>query len=410
MKLQQSLIFTATLFFFHTATAQDWPQWRGPNRDGVATNIEMPNNWAEQPKLLWSVEVGTGHASPLVVNDQVFIFARLDDDEVLTRLNLTDGKIIWQKKYEADYSVSWAAFSHGKGPKSTPVIYESKIITFGISGILSCHETETGNLLWQKNFEEKYGQASPDYGTAMSPLVHEGICIAHLGGEDEGALTAFDVDTGDKKWQWTGDSPAYASPIIATIQDIEQVITFSKENIIGVDFATGKLLWKIPFTTSYSQNNVTPLLVENDLILSGLDNGVMRVKLTRNGGKWQTQDVWKNPDISAYMSAPLLYDDLILVFSENKKGFYMTLDSETGKELWRSDGRQGENAAMIRSGGFLFSLDNDADFFIAKREGSGFTTLKEYSVADSETWAHPVILGGKILVKDKNKLSLLAIN
>lgn len=410
MKLHQSLIFVATLFIFHTATAQNWPQWRGPNRDGVAANIEMPQSWPKQPKLIWSVEVGTGHSSPLVVNERVFIFSRQDDDEVLTRLNLTDGKIIWQKKYEADYSVSWAAFSHGKGPKSTPVIYAGKIITFGISGILSCHYTETGNLLWQKNFDRKYGQASPDFGTAMSPLVHEGICIAHVGGEDEGALTAFDVETGQTKWQWTGDSPAYASPIVTTIQDVEQVITFSKENIIGVDFSTGNLLWKIPFTTSYSQNCITPLLVENDLILSGLDNGVMRIKLTRNGNKWQTQEVWNNPDISAYMSAPLLYDDLILVFSENKKGFYMALDPATGKEQWRSDGRQGENAAMIRSGDFLFSLDNDADFFIAKREGPGFSTLKEYSVADSETWAHPVILGDRVLVKDKTNLSLLGLD
>ncbi len=122
------------------------------------------------------------------------------------------------------------------------------------------------------------------------------------------------------------------------------------------------------------------------------------------------QEVWKNPDISAYMSTPLVYDDLILVFTESKKGIYMTLDPATGKELWRSDGRQGENTAMIRSGDFLFSLDNDADFFIAKREGSGFTMLKEYNVADSETWAHPVVLGDRILVKDKTKLSLLGLN
>lgn len=387
---------------------QDWSQWRGPNRDGFLSTLEIPEVWPEKLQRIWQIEVGEGHASPVVAQNNIFIFSRQAEKEVVSRIDLKDGNTIWRKSYPAPYTMNSAARSHGKGPKSTPSVYGDKLITLGISGILSCYD-ETGEMHWRKQFSKEFKATSPIYGTAMSPLVMDGLCIAHVGGHDDGALIAVDLQTGKIKWKWSGDGPGYASPMIATFDGSKQIVTFSQEHVIGIDFATGGLLWQIPFQTPWVQNIVTPLLYKNDLILSGLSQGIMRIKVLKKDDAWSTEQVWHNPDIGAYMSSPVLFDNLIVAFSDKRKGLYVSLDAQSGKLLWQSQGREGSNAALIRAGDMLISLNTDGNLIVAKRAGPSFLPVKEYGVADSPTWAHPVILNKRILIKDKNTLALWSL-
>ena len=152
-----------------------------------------------------------------------------------------------------------------------------RIYTFGIGGILSCFDANTGKPQWRKEF------GSPTSASAMSPVVDRGLLIAHVGTKDKGALTAFDAQTGAEKWSWKGDGPAYASPIVVELGGTRQVVTQSQKNIVGVAAATGQLLWRIPFTTAYDQNIVTPVLYRDTLIFSGLGNGTIGVKVIKRG-------------------------------------------------------------------------------------------------------------------------------
>jgi len=381
-------------------SAQDWPQWRGPNRDGIAGAFPDAKVWPEKLKLKWKVNVGEGHSSPVVAGGKIYLHTRQGDREVVSCLRTETGQVIWQEGYPAPYTVNPAAARHGKGVKSTPVVAGGRIYTFGISGILSSFDANTGKLEWRKEF------GSPDFGTAMSPVVDRGLLIAYVGTNGHGALTAFDAGTGAEKWSWRGDGPAYASPIVVELGGTRQVVTQSQHNIVGVSEATGELLWRIPFNTAYEQNIVTPVLYHDTLIFSGLDKGVLGVRLLKRGSEWLAETVWQSQDVSMYMNSPVVSGDLLFGLSHHKRGQFFCLDPRNGTTLWTSEGREATNAAIIDAGTGLLLLTDDAELIVAKKSGKGFEPLRKYSVADSPTWAHPVILNSGILIKDATTLAL----
>jgi outer membrane protein assembly factor BamB len=320
--------------------AGDWPQWRGPERDGRLGDVGAPEAWPPGLAPAWRLEVGTGHASPVVAGDRVYVFSREGDDEVVQGLDLATGARVWRQAYPAPYRMNPAASGHGKGPKSTPVVADGRVCTFGISGILSCFDATTGGLLWQKEFASQYDQTSPLYGVAMSPVVDDGHLIAHVGGPGNGALTAFDTTTGDVVWAWQGDGPGYASPVVAEIAGERQIVTFSESFLVGVSAKGGELRWKLPFTTSYVQNAVTPIVDGDTIIYSGLDHPVRALKVVRRGTTWTTESLWENDAVAAYMSTPVLVDGRLFGLSHRKRGQFFCL--ATGRQCRGPDrGRKG---------------------------------------------------------------------
>ena len=392
------------LLLLGAASGEDWSQWRGPHRDGALGSADAPASWPEHLQVRWKLTVGEGHASPILAGGRIFVFTRQQGKEIASSIDPASGKVIWQQSYPAGFTMHPAAVRHGEGPKSTPVFHAGKLYTFGISGILTCWDGTTGAVVWRKEFQ--YREKWPLFGTAMSPVVDAGLLIAHVGGNDDGALTAFDAGSGEVKWQWKGDGPGYASPIVADFSGTRQVITETQNNIVGVSAATGQLLWKIPFTTEYLQNIPSPLLYHDLVILSGLEKGIFAVRPSAKDGKWSAETVWRNADISMYMSSPVLGGDLIFGFSHYKKGQFFCLDARNGATKWTSPPRQGDNAAAVVSGGSLILLRDDAQLVIAKANGAGFEPLHNYTVADSPTWAHPLILRNGVVIKDVTTLAL----
>jgi outer membrane protein assembly factor BamB len=403
--------FSASLLLFIApfAFTQDLPQWRGPERDGVIAGFSAPSSWPAQLKQKWKILAGAGHASPVVVGKRVYLHSRVDENEVVRAFDLDTGKQLWQDSYAVAYQMNPAATGHGKGPKSTPVVNNDKLYTLGITGVLSCYNTANGKLLWRKDGQALFGAKAPLFGTAMSPLVDRGLLIVHLGGNDQGGLIAFDANTGAEKWRWNGDGPGYASPIAVELLGKRQIVTQSQKHIIGVWAENGTLLWKIPFETAYVQNIVTPLRYKDLLIFSGLDNGVFAIRLGYSNNQWTTEQVWLNKEVSMYMSSPVLVGDVLCGLSHKNKGQYFSLDPNTGKTLWASDPRQGENAAILTAGGLVFALDTDANLKIARVSNKGWQELKRYTVADSATWAHPALTGNRVVVKGAGTLAVWAV-
>jgi len=409
MKAQYRKPLVASLLFLviaGVAGAQDWPQWRGSNRDGSVAGFATPKTWPDQLKQRWKITVGEGHSSPVIAGGRVFLHSRQGEQEIVASYDLASGKQLWKDAYAVAYKMHPAATGHGKGPKSTPIVSNGRLYTLGITGILTCYEAATGKLVWRKDFASQYKQTSPVFGTAMSPLIDRGLLIAHVGGHDQGELVAFDATTGAVKWSWTGDGPGYASPVIAELGGVRQVITQSQQNVIGTSAASGELLWKIPFTTEYEQNIVTPVVARDLVIISGLNKGVTALRPVKRGNVWAADEVWQNKEASLYMNSPLLRGDMLFGFSHRNKGQYFCVDVKTGKTLWSGDGRQGENAALLLAGDLIFALNNEADLTIFPATAKLQTPIRKYKVADSPTWAHPVLLPGRVLVKDANTLAL----
>jgi hypothetical protein len=237
----------------------DYTQWRGRARDDRPVRLSNPSR-ADRLTLRWKGEVGPGYATPIVVGTPAR-HTRRDESEVMMALDATTGKTLWQTSYAAPHKMNPATRSHGQGPKATPLYHEGKLFTLGISGIVSAFNAADGKIVWQKAAPP----VDPMYGTAMSPVGDKGIVIVHVGGHDQGALTAFDSTTGAVRWAWAGDGPAYASPIIVDLAGTRQVITVSQKNIVSVALSDGALLWQRAWV-SRATNAIAPILYGDTLI------------------------------------------------------------------------------------------------------------------------------------------------
>src|SRR5262245_34499820 len=177
------LVIFAILFIFSPETrAQDWPQWRGANRDGVIAGFAAPKTWPDQLKSKWKVTVGVGHSTPLVIGKRVYLHSRQGEKEVVAAYDLDTGKSLWQDSYAVEYTMNSAATGHGNGPKSTPAFNDGKLYTLGITGVLSCYEATQGKLLWRKESFALFKAKAPLYGTSTSPIIDQGLVYAYLGG------------------------------------------------------------------------------------------------------------------------------------------------------------------------------------------------------------------------------------
>ncbi len=389
-----------------TVAGQDWPQWRGPNRDGAAQSFDKPAVWPDSLMQAWHVEVGLGYATPIIVDDRIYMFIRQDDDEVLMALDAASGERLWRTSYPAPFKVTPGAASHGKGPKSTPAYADGRLFTFGMSGIVTAFDAQTGRQHWQRPGDP----IQPLFHTAMSPVVNDDVMILHIGGHDDGALTAFDVATGDIRWQWSGDGPAYGSPLVVDFEGVLQVVTFTQENFVGVSLATGDLLWRRPFTTRSTTTSQTPMIYAGTVIQAGRGNGITRFRVVREGDDWATEDLWHTDDVSLHMANGVVIEGVLFGLSHLNSGQYFGLDLETGQLLWTSDPRQAQNAAILRSGRTIFSLEDDAELVIWSFSRTEFTPRRRYEVATSATWAQPTVLGSRLFIKDVNSLTLWTLD
>ncbi len=388
-----------------TVAAQDWPQWRGPNRDGSVSAFDVPASWPAGLTEQWKVEVGFGYATPILVGDRVYVFARQGDDEVMLALDAGSGETLWRTRYDATFDMMAATRQHGPGPKSTPTYADGRLFTLGISGIVTAFDADTGRQLWQM----PGGPVQPLYHTGMSPFVDGDLMILHVGGESAGALTAFDVATGDIRWSWDGDGPAYGSPIVAELEGIRQVITYTHENFVGVSVETGELLWRRPYTTPSSTTSQTPHVYQNDVIEAGRGNGITRFRVVREGNAWTTENVWHTDAVSLHMTNGVIVDGVLFGLSHLNSGQYFGLDLDTGNVLWTSPPRQADNAAIVYAGTTIFSLEADAELVVLPSSRTGFEPAQRYEVATSATWAQPTLAGNRVFVKDVDSLTLWTV-
>lgn len=414
MTLRSFLRIIAFLFLGWTVTlgaqqrpTADWPQWRGPNRDGSAPSFTVPKAWPENLTQRWKADVGIGYASPVLVGNRVYMFTRQNDDEFLTALDAATGKQVWQSHYAAPYTLVRAALPHGMGPKSTPAFAEGRLFTLGISGILSAFDAASGKVLWQKPAPAE----GPTFSTSQSPMVDRGLLIVHVGGNKEGGLTAFDPATGNQRWRWSGDGPAYGSPIVAEIAGTRQVITPTYQNLVGVSAESGELLWKRPFKSRSDVNAITPLVAGDTIILSGVESGTVAVKVSKQGTQWAAEDAWKNDEAYFQLSNGAIVRDALFGLSSAGSGTYVILDVKTGKPLFNGTPRAASNAAIQKAGDLLLVLQNDGQLLVVDGTNTkSFTPTHTYKVSDTPTWSAPAISGNRVFVKNESSLALWTLD
>jgi RNA polymerase sigma factor (sigma-70 family) len=376
--------------------AGDWPQWRGPNRDGVVHGVPVPNKWPRTLQEDWNVPVGKGVASPVVVGSNIYLLTRQKDDaEIVSCHELQTGKEVWRSQpCPAPYKVGPGEGNADDRPRSTPAVADGRVFTLGMTGQLSCLDAATGQLLWRK--DTKY-----THYMGTSPLLVNGLCVAQVGdGGKIGGLTAFDVKTGDVRWCFTEAGSYSGSPILVDLAGERQLVTYSNWNAAGVSLATGKKLWGVG-PGGAGMPCTTPLLSKDLIILADNMDSLRALRLERGERGIIAKEVWKsNADLKLYYCSPVVAADLVFGMSTKNGGCFFCLDARSGRTRWESPGRQGGYASLLSLGSVLLFLKDRGQLLVVKASGAAFEVIAEYRVSDRATTAHPVFLGDRVVIKD----------
>lgn len=430
--------------------AQDWPQWRGPNRDGKAAVFTAPKTWPKALTQKWKVTVGDGVATPSLVGDKLYVFARQEGGEVIRCLNAATGDEIWKEKWDALGATGGAAgFS---GPRSSPAVAEGKVVVLGVRGALLCLDAATGKVAWRK---DEFPGALPRFFTSASPVIANGMCIAQLGSPEKGGIVAFDLTKGDEKWKWTGEGPAYASPVLMTIGDTKLIVAQTESKMVALNAADGKLLWEIPFKgEGRSYNAATPIVNGQTIIYTGSGRGTTAIKLEKDGEGYAAKELWKNPDMSVQFNSPILKDGF--VYGLTSRNDLFCINAADGKTAWTAPaGAAAPNAApppppearpadvpppppdgpaggrrpggpgggrggrggggggygsIVDAGSVLIALTPSSQLIVFQPTEKAYTEVARIKVADSPTHAYPVVSGNRIFTKDKDSVTLWTVD
>ena len=383
------------------ALAQDWPQWRGANRDGKAAGFTAPKTWPAELTKKWNIPVGQADATPALVGDKLYVFARQDTDEVTLCLEAATGKELWRDKYAAQAATGPAA--QHPGPRSSPAVAEGKVVTLGVRGALSCLDAGTGKVLWRKDDISGW----PQFFTSMSPVVVAGECIAQLGGKDNGIIAAYDLATGAEKWKWTGEGPSYASPIIMEAGGMKLVIAQTDRSLLALNTADGKVEWQLPFAGKGmgGYNTATPIVDGQTLIYCGSGRGAMAVKLEKDGDKIAAKELWKNADLSPQFNSPVLKNGLL--FGLTQRGSFVCVNAQNGQTLWTDPtGNRGGFGSIVDAGPVLLALTPRSQLIVFEPNDKAYTEVASIKVANKQVYAYPVLAGNRLYVEDQDSLTL----
>ncbi len=397
-------VFPAT-----SAPAEDWPQWRGPARDGHASMFKAPTPWPAAPKEIWKIEVGEGYTSPITSGGKVYLMARQGEDEVAMALDLATGKTEWTHRFPTPYTMHQAANKHGQGPKSTPIIDAGVVCFLGIDARFSCHQAADGKVLWVRDFSDKSAPEETFCGSSISPLVDDGVLYMHLGDDRAGRLFAADLRTGKEKWSWEGQGPGYASPRMIEIDGQRQMMTFATTDLLSFEPKTGKLLWNRHYPDKWRENIVDPLVVGRRILISDFENGTLSLWPKKTSEGWVVKEHWHNKELTQRMASPVTDGEIVFGFSDKRKGQLFALDPASGKVLWEDEGRGGRNAVLNLSGEWLLVSTTDAELRVLHWKDDALEEVKRYEIAKSEVWAQPAWLSDGLLVKDLRHLTRFAL-
>ncbi len=385
--------------------AQDWPQWRGPNRDGKVAGFAAPATWPESLVEKWRTTVGSGDATPALVGQRLFVSVRQGDDEVTLCLSAADGSQLWQNKYAAQ-AVTGAASRH-PGPRSSPAVAEGKVVTMGVAGVLSCLDAADGKLVWRK---DPFPKVVPMFFTSSSPIIVDGVAVAQLGGRGNGAIIAYDLATGDEKWRWDAEGPQYASPAVLTADGTKQIVTLTEKSIVGVGLADGKLLWQLPFVPQRrAYNAATPIVDGQTVIYTGAGRGTKAVKIEKQGDGFAVEELWSNSELAPQYNSPVLADGLL--FGLSNRGNLYCINAQTGQTAWTDETSRDRSGfgAIVHAGSVLIALPSSSELIAFAPSDKQFTELARIKVANTSTYAHPVIAGNRIFVKDQDAVTMWTI-
>jgi outer membrane protein assembly factor BamB len=380
---------------------EDWPQWRGPNRDGIAQGKGLLTRWpAGGPRQLWKTPGGPGHSSLAVVGGRVYTMVQDGADEVVVCLNSADGAVNWRQRYPAMFHETYA----GTGPHATPTVADGAVYTVGATGMFHCLDAQTGDVRWHHDLPQEFQTPNQEYGTSFSPLVQGDLVFAIPGGSAGGSIAAFDRHTGRLVWKGLDDRGGYSSPVAATIAGKRQIVFLTGESVMGVAPESGKVYWRYPWTTHAFCNIATPIVVGSYVFVSsGYGKGCVLLEISSDeAGELKPLPVYEHNRMRNHFSTCVLHRDHLYGFDD---AFLVCMELRSGKVRWKQRGFQ--KGSVLVAGEYLLVLGENGRLALAEPSPEAFREKAACTISESRCWALPVLVQGRLYVRDQENIRCL---
>lgn len=362
-------------------TAADWPNYRGPNHDGISKETGWTTAWpADGPKVLWKAKVGMGFSAIVVAKGRAYTQGNTSDVDTIFCFDATNGTSIWKHSYAAPLDAKY----YEGGTSATPTVDGDQVYTVSKRGILHCLSAADGKVIWTKNLQEELGAKIPDWGFAGSVLIAGDLAIVNIGT----AGTALDKKTGKVVWTSGTEESGYSTPVPIEVKDERAILMAIKRDVIAVKVKDGQELWRFPWKTQYDVNAADPMLVGNKVFVSSGYNhggGVFDVSVS------PAKEVWNNKNMRNHFASSVLWQGHLYGVDENQ---LRCLVFETGEVKW-TDKVSGKGSLIIADGK-LIVLSERGELLVANPSPEAFKPIARAQVIGGKCWSAPTLANGRI--------------
>ena len=396
-----ALVMTTGLLVSAQPAATDWPQWRGPNRDGISPDTGLLKQWPRSgPPAVWTAgDLGAGFGSVSVSGDRVYVQGLKDERSTVTSLNRADGKLVWSKVIGAG-----GDNDRGSGPRSTPTVDGDRLYVLTESGDLACLKTQDGTRVWQRNILKDFRGQNLNWLISESPLIDGDRVIVSPGGRGA-SLVALDKMTGKTVWQSSdlSDEAGYSSAVIADVQGVRTIMTMTAEAGVGVRAADGKLLWRHRDAANRTANAATPVYSDRRVFYtSAYGTGAALLALQASGNQVQASQVYFTREMQNHHGGVVLVNGYLYGYNN---AILTCLEFATGKIMWRD--RSVGKGAVSYADGHLYIVSENNTVGLAEATPAGYREKGRFAIRDQgwPSWAHPVIAGRALYVRNQGMLT-----
>ncbi len=380
--------------------AADWPQFLGPTRNGVSTE-QIAEDWTTAPKVVWKSTVGAGFAGPIVVGDTALLFHRRGDSEIIEAFDVQSGASKWKNEGATSYRDD---FGFDEGPRAVPAVSNGRVYAMGAEGTIRCVTLHEGKTLWTVPTKDEYKAQKGFFGMACSPLVDGDNVIINIGGEGGTGLIALDAGTGKLRWKARSDEASYSSPVLAKLDEKNEIIAFTREAVCVIDPPTGRQQTEFPWRARMhaSVNAATPIIVGN-LIFVTASYGAGAVLLEWKNGK--LQKLWSNDEsLSSHYATPVYYNGYLYGFHGRQEygASLRCIDLKSGKSAWSQD-RFGAGTVTL-AGDKLLILPESGELTLVKASPVKFTVLGKEQILGTGVRAYPALSDKRFFARDRQSL------
>jgi len=398
MRIRILLLAAVVLSLASQALAQteaNWPQWRGPNRDGISKETGLLKQWPTGgPPLVWKATgAGRGYSSFSIANGKLYTMGLRGDREFVIAFDIATGKEAWATAHGSAFRND-----RGDGPRGTPTIDGDRLYALGGNGDLSALDARTGKIIWSKNVLREFGGQNIQWGISESPLVLGNKVLVNAGGRGA-SIVAFNKTDGSVIWKSQSDEPGYSSGMPLDVNGLTQVVFFTASRALGLDSKDGRLLWEYERPANNVANVATPIIRANRIFISsdyGTGGGVIEIKPDN-----KAQEIYFNKDMRNHHSSSVLVGDYLYGFSSS---VLTAMKFDTGEVAWRD--RSVGKGSLVYADGNLYCFSENGVVGLVEATPTGYKEKGRFRIQQDSlpTWAHPVVAGGRLYLRDQDTI------